>query len=324
MCSVRWRDLAWLSSVSHFYPFSELPRARRLWKMSPPVKKVTIDKVSIPVHYNIRGTPLFTPNWYREVAKTDFFWGQIKRYISQGTFNRRIGLEIRTDIEETNQTRAQGREDRKANQLRTSSASVARESAATTPRPDEGLDSEPESGLTQAQEIDETTPTRSEYHLRLRERPAQKPSSPVVVEKVECPECNDFAVLSEMSLNEKLDLVCKSCAVGEVDPAFDTITISVPMGPIEPPRQREESDASRAIQLEAPVIKVEKEENRDPHYGAATASISANAKRPREEGGQVMDISGERFIIYTDKNGKEHAILHPSQPGKKIKIELEA
>ena len=291
--------------------------------MAPSLKKVTLERVSIPVHYNIPGLPLFTQNWFKEVAKTDFFWLQIKKYVSKGTLNRRIGLDIRTDIEEVTQVRAQEREVKKPGQHRTPSASVVRECATTTPGPEEEFEPEAESDLISPSQKDnenEAAPKTNGYHLRRRARPARKATSPTV-EKVECARCNDFESLSEMSVNKELGLICKSCSVGEADPAANTITITVPRKTIEPPAPQENLGARQALLPEAPVIKMEEEETGD-HHRPATASMTTNAKRSRQDEGQVVDIEGERFIVFTDKNGMQRVILHPLQPRKKIKVEL--
>ncbi|EXJ61883.1 hypothetical protein A1O7_02313 [Cladophialophora yegresii CBS 114405] len=307
----------------------------------PPIAKVVVGPVSIPVQYNIPDAQLFSQKWWAEATKTNFFWTQFKRYTSRGTINKRIGLEIKTEVVEGTRglqvksnaaETAQGKgRPKQKKRMRPESTPLAPTPVATSGTEEE-TDSDSEAHFIEERlETDDLGIGEDMPGPGPSARPRQKPA---YFPPFECTRCTKETAFSDISIEHDGTLLCKACKGNVPEVASGDIAVEMPTQAgglfeplkdtraalLEPPK---DTNASQATKPESLVVKVEDEkpelQDRPATTGAAT---KPKRQRQREDDGRILTINGEEWLVYADEKGDEHAIKL-GMASKKIKIELD-
>ncbi|OCT49909.1 hypothetical protein CLCR_11342 [Cladophialophora carrionii] len=299
-----------------------------------PLARIVVGEVSIPVQYSIPDAQLFSQKWWAEATKTNLFWTQFKRYISRGTINKRIGLEIKTDVvegtrglqihsntAEPTRGKGRGRPKQRKKRMRPQSTSVASTPTAT-PGAEEQSEFESEADtMDERLESDELGIGGGEIPgSRRSARPRRKPA---LFHPVECTKCNKECAFSDISVRYDGTLLCEACNGTVPEVAAESIAVEVPTlsgNLFEPPK---DTMAGPSTPAESPIVKLEDEK---PGLQDMSATIVAATKtkrqRQHEDDGRILTINGQEWLVYADEKGDEHAVKLGSA-SKKIKIELD-
>ena len=300
-----------------------------------PQRKVTLKEVSIPKEYSIPGASLFTQTWWKKVARTDFFWTQLSKYVSKGTLNRRMSLEIKVDAEKIFQENAKSKEQKRRNQSKSVPSTTGR--ASTAPEVDDN-DNLATAAPAQGQiRLPPERPTSTHRRARC------KGTATSYVQKVECTECGEFKAVQDMTMDDDGNYVCESCGIfqpNSLPQAGSTITISIPGRSADLDRHLRETTAAReltevddededlAIDFEPPRESTPLNPEEDVLTKDATASQNSTSIKVEEEENIVEATpSGVLIPIEIEDEDEERAVRStpPTEStGVKIKEEHNA
>ncbi|ETI19813.1 hypothetical protein G647_08826 [Cladophialophora carrionii CBS 160.54] len=304
-----------------------------------PLARIVVGPVSIPVQYNIPDAQLFSQKWWAEATKTNLFWTQFKKYISRGTINKRIGLEIKADVvegtrglqihsnaAEPTRGKGRGRPKQQKKRMRPQSTYVASTPTAT-PGAEEHSEFESEvDTMDERLESDELGigggdmpgPRRS---ARPRRKPAFSPQS----NAQSATKNAHSGAFSDISVRYDGTLLCEACNGTVPEVAEESIAVEVPTlsgNLFEPPK---DTMAGPSTPAESSIVKLEDEKSELQDRLATTVAATKTKRRrqrQREDDGRILTINGEEWLVYVDEKGDEHTVKL-GLAKKKIKIELD-
>ena len=266
----------------------------------PRMTSITVEKVRIPKAYHIQDVSMFTQNWWKTITRTDFFWAQFKKNVSQRTLNERIRLEINAGEEADTQMKA------KPKQAKT----PARSRTASIPVPTMVSVQEEESDVDEVADVEEAEQGQEpqEAPVEQRELRRHRPPSGSYVPRYHCADCGVEIALSDMTEDEESKYICNGCrGIGPIG----AYTPEIPTLAVDQQKPDEEPDTSQA----PTGIKAE-----DLEEELIVSSTVAGVKRERDNKGDIVETPAGKFLLYIDTNGMPQAVrMEPS--AKKIKIE---
>ncbi|KIX94761.1 uncharacterized protein Z520_09451 [Fonsecaea multimorphosa CBS 102226] len=323
-----------------------MPKSKRL--------TASIPGCSVPAEYVFSDAALFTQKWWSNVVKTDAFWTDLGRHLSQTVIKKRIVIGINTGTEGHGHSQSQSPS--QSQQKRDLSTS------ATASSPDVSGEGPKDELAREVEELREMAAEAGDTVIGERKR-LRKPNTNG---RGECFSCGKLCSWYELDFDDSSSPICTACMDDSHAKTDNNTTVEVEMlnvqrevahksvGSSQPTRQpathvtkvvneaelpggipggrtsvnsrsshkrvREDSQPTRPA---TNVIKVTDDDVEQPgemrRKGRMSTASKSRQKRPHEDSGQMVTIQGCEFLVYMDEVGKAQLVKLEEQSSKRVK-----